>query len=335
MKVNTIGNKLPHAWVVSPNDKGRRKIYSDEKIFLDDGEQFEIELYNPTQNNVVALINLDGKPISEKGLLVKSGERIYLDCFIDEKKKFIFNTYEVSSDEELIGSISNNGLLEVNFFNEKIIELGNLSQIRDSINHYYPYDNRYRPNYQDKFWYGSPYSNISNNSNLAYNPSNGMLNNSISLTNENHTIETGQISKGDNSSQKFNEQDINVETKYVSRVLYKLLPNSRKLLTSDDVYNKNINKISDRLAESVDINELISRLYTFMDLSMQKLIKIEEFDIIKSKTIKAIIEISKGIRIDIDELAHYISNLGDLMSNKTITIEEFETIKTNLFNGIK
>lgn len=277
MKVKTTGDKLPHAWVASPNDKGRRKIYKENKIYLNNGEEFAIELYNPTQNNVVALINLDGKPISSSGLVVRAGERFYLDCFMDDNRKFVFDTYEVENTEESNDAISKNGLLEVYFYNEKITER-------------------------------------------------------VDLTN----IETGQTIKGDESNQKFKEIDMTFEEEHVSNVTYMLLPESRMPKTSKDVSRASMERISDRLAEGEYITDLFNRLYTFHDLERNKLIEKDEFDLIKSKTVKSMIGLSSNMEIEsIDDLPHYISNLGDLMNTGLITEDEFKTIKSNLFNSIK
>ena len=56
MKVKT-NEKLPHAWVVSSKDKGRRKIYNDNKIYLQNGDDLisvaKIKATNHTKKKVV------------------------------------------------------------------------------------------------------------------------------------------------------------------------------------------------------------------------------------------------------------------------------------------
>lgn len=99
----------PSAWVVTPNDKGRKSIKSG-KVFLKDKEEFEIELFNPLTVSVLADIKLNGQSISKTGLVVKSGQRVYLDCFIDASKKFIFSTYEIDGDLESLNATQNNGI---------------------------------------------------------------------------------------------------------------------------------------------------------------------------------------------------------------------------------
>ncbi|MFM7978380.1 MAG: hypothetical protein ACKPKO_03610, partial [Candidatus Fonsibacter sp.] len=83
-----IASGNPNAWIVSPNDKGRKSI-KNGKVFLNDGDEFEIELFNPLTECVLADIKLNGQSISKTGLVLKPGQRFYLDCFIDDKKKFV------------------------------------------------------------------------------------------------------------------------------------------------------------------------------------------------------------------------------------------------------
>ena len=84
-------NSKPGAWIVSPNDKGRKSI-KNGKVFLTDGDEFEIELFNPTQNKVLAKIELNGKSIGS-GIILRPGERVFLERYLDEAKKFLFETY--------------------------------------------------------------------------------------------------------------------------------------------------------------------------------------------------------------------------------------------------
>ncbi len=114
----------PSAWVVNSKDRGRKSIKKG-KVYLQDKEEFQIELFNPLQDCVLADIKLNGKSISKTGLVLNPGQRFYLDCFIDDKKKFIFNTYEVEDTTEVANAIAKNGLLEVFFYKESVVTLEN------------------------------------------------------------------------------------------------------------------------------------------------------------------------------------------------------------------
>jgi hypothetical protein len=137
----------PSAWVVNSKDRGRKSVKKG-KVYLQDKEEFIIELFNPLQDCVLADIKLNGKSISETGLVLNPGQRFYLDCFIDDKKKFIFNTYEVEDTTEVTNAIAKNGLLEVFFYKESVVKLENWSNKLSKIvieKHYPAYYPAYYP----------------------------------------------------------------------------------------------------------------------------------------------------------------------------------------------
>jgi len=136
-----MSNSKPGAWIVSPKDRGRKQIKSG-KVFLNDGDEFEIELFNPLTVSVLADIKLNGQSISKTGLVIKPGQRVYLDCFIDDRKKFKFSTYEIENSGEALDATQNNGVLEVFFYKEDVITLDNWQRKFDRVivEKYYPYN---------------------------------------------------------------------------------------------------------------------------------------------------------------------------------------------------
>ena len=249
-------NTKPSAWIVTPNDKGRKSIKSG-KVFLEDKEEFEIELFNPLTVSVLADIKLNGQSISKTGLVVKPGQRVYLDCFIDDKKKFKFSTYEIENSGEALDATQNNGLLEVFFYKEDVITLDNWQRKFDRIivEKYYPY-NPYPWHNPYTVWYGTNLPTIGgscvttnlNNSIVgttttsnAYYSSNNVnfsnTSNSVNLSNLNiagsnmtpiNSIETGRVEKGEVSKQKFTEVDMDFEKHYIASTIIQILPESRK-----------------------------------------------------------------------------------------------------------
>jgi hypothetical protein len=115
----TTTNNNPSAWICNPSDKGRKKIYLNSKVYLDNGSEFQIELFNPLNEAVLAELKINGKLASSTGIVLRPGERFYLDCFIDDKKKFIFKTYLSDGSSQGQAAIANNGFIEISFFKEK------------------------------------------------------------------------------------------------------------------------------------------------------------------------------------------------------------------------
>jgi hypothetical protein len=211
---------LPGAWICNPKDKGRKSIKRDNNIYLKDNEEFLIELFNPLKDSVLADIKLNGKSISESGLIIKPGQRVYLDCFIDDGKKFIFQTYDVDGGV-VKESIKNNGDVQIFFYKESFSSFRNWT--------YYPYLSGYKPwgypTYPtNPFWYGTTTSTtIIGDSNLD----GGILRSNSNSYNVSYDscITTGRVEKGDKSNMKF-EDDYNYifEKNHIHSVSYKLLP---------------------------------------------------------------------------------------------------------------
>jgi hypothetical protein len=103
--------------------KSRIKLYTKNvempTYYLEKGQEFQIELFNPTSDVLLAKIILNGKAISQGGLVLNPGQRVFLDRYFDVAKKFLFDTYEVSNTTEVKKAIENNGDIKVEFYRER------------------------------------------------------------------------------------------------------------------------------------------------------------------------------------------------------------------------
>lgn len=256
----------PSAWIVknnrsekSKNDRGRTKIYTGNKVYLNDNSEFEIELFNPSKKSILAKIKINGTKLSESGLVLRPGERVYLDCFMDSKRKFVFKTYEVENTKESKKAIEDNGIVEISFFNEKdeaiVInepEMYIPSNIDWTYTDYNYIDNGFNQN--GNFFpttgtkiYNTPgtsgyLSNLNTNTILSGGGTstyfNGTTTNSTTLINMN-SVETGRIEKGDKSDQIFNKVNMDFSSKLLNKVTYQILPEKIKPITSEDLKTKN------------------------------------------------------------------------------------------------
>jgi hypothetical protein len=104
-------------------NKSRLKLYGkNSKVptyYLSKGQEFQIELFNPTKDTVLAKIFLNGKPIAQGGLVLRPAERVFLERYIDVAKKFKFETYEVANTSESRKAIEDNGDFKVEFYKEQ------------------------------------------------------------------------------------------------------------------------------------------------------------------------------------------------------------------------
>ena len=117
-KNNLQTEDKPSAFI-TVNKKRVKQFFKD--VYLADQTEFQIELFNPTTIKVLAEIALDGKPISNSGIIIRPGQRIFLERFIDNDRKFKFETYEVNNTNEVKNAIRNNGDVTIKFYRERII----------------------------------------------------------------------------------------------------------------------------------------------------------------------------------------------------------------------
>jgi hypothetical protein len=259
----------PNAWVVSSKDKGRKSI-KNGKVYLKNKENFEIELFNPLSENILADIKINKTSISENGLIVKPGQRVYLDCFIDDLKKFIFETYNIEESPEAKEAISNNGVVDVYFYKEEVKQFniplnqywyGGYQNYPITYPHPYPW-RTYTTNTGTSFNLNSGYCTLTNNSS-----SNSTLTNnsfySSTLTSDvlgldvSSSIETGRVERGDVSNQNFQSVEMDFESYCISSVSIMLLPESIKPI--EIIKKKGKSKNSD------GVIELINKLHNLLE----------------------------------------------------------------------
>ena len=279
----------PDAWVVSPSDRGRKSI-KNGKVYLKHGEEFEIEIFNPLTDCVLADIKLNGSSISKNGLVIKPGQRFYLDCFIDDGKKLVFGAYEVESGSESEEIASENGNLEIFFYKESVVSINNWRTrfdrliIERSQPAYYP---SHMPSRVPNIWFGdSPASKSINTTPFGGTTENnlyargGKFRSAIGEQSKSPLsgIETGRAEKGANSAQKFDEVDMEFESLYISSTSIQLLPESRKPTEASELSKQ-------KEAPKNDAIELIKKL---AELKEAGILTEEEFSEKKAELLKRI-----------------------------------------------
>lgn len=246
----------PQAWIAVSNN--RQKIYDvnagSDKVYLDDGQEFQIELYNPTQTSYVAKIYVNDKSMSTSGLVIKPGQRYFLDRFIDEKKKLIFSTYDVENTKESKAAISKNGAIRVEFHSEFTPNFGWITTGTTTFSQY-PSTLTIPANitFRDYGTYSTPISTFSTN-NVNYTSTSGSAVNSFftntmgtfdslgSLTStrsksaeSTKSTETGRIERGEKSDQNFSDDNGVYNTYFSYKSEYQILPRSVKPVEVNEI----------------------------------------------------------------------------------------------------
>lgn len=120
-----LKSSVPSATVVSRNPKtsslDEMKLYEGKYFFLENGQEFQLRLFNPLSETIAARISFNGAPSASK-LIIRPGEDITIDRFLDNDKKMLFETYDVNANNKAaMDAIVRNGLLSVEFFKEQPI----------------------------------------------------------------------------------------------------------------------------------------------------------------------------------------------------------------------
>jgi hypothetical protein len=111
------GSTVPAAYVTV----GRQRVKQyGNTVYLNNGNEFEIELFNPTTSKVLAKIELNGVSLGS-GIVLRPGERVFLERYLNEAKRFLFETYEVDGNNPSVQkAIMDNGKVSVKFYSEYI-----------------------------------------------------------------------------------------------------------------------------------------------------------------------------------------------------------------------
>ena len=245
------------------NNSGERVVY------LEDGNEFQIQLFNPLCVTIGVDISINGKDLSNR-LIIKPGERIWLERYFDSPNKFLFSTYTVNgNNSEVKEAIKNNGIVTIKFYKEK-----ERHPIQIVSNPIWVYNDNYTYTYPQTYDYtvtcgesralnaditavnassvnfcNSELSNISTSissaaNSASYSASTCTLDLDTVNTALNYNkgrekkIETGRIEKGSHSNQSFDYVNIDFEYWNFRTETIHILPKSQKQYSSSDLEKK-------------------------------------------------------------------------------------------------
>lgn len=257
-------------------DRKRLKQFG-QTVYLKNGDEFELELFNPSSNTVLAKIKLDGNFISGGGIVLKPGQRVYLERYLDDARKFKFETYEVDgTSNEVLDAISGNGDVVIEFFDEYKQPVWNnpITYVGGSFGgpiHTYnsnPFNVNLAGNGSTTTTNGNlSFISSSNTAGVSFNTTSisntfagpnirsqrGILKSKSKPNSRSEvtmdmlsmdSIETGRVEKGGKSDQSFKTVDKTFNLHACSTSIWKILPESQKIYDNKDlkVYCTNCGK---------------------------------------------------------------------------------------------
>lgn len=218
--------------------KGKQRIKQFEgQVYLNDGDEYQIELFNPTPNHILAKIKIDANYLSGGGIVLRPGERVFLERFLDSNNKFVFRTYEVGKEAVNAGALANNGYVKIEFYQEQ-----------PKFNSYPSYPNRtiYTGNSGSPYTLNSGITYTTNTlgGNTPFTTSGTSLTTSTAYYNNitptsaiatSNKVETGLTEKGGSSNQTFTNSDREFYSYSFHNVAWRILPTSQKQYRKEEL----------------------------------------------------------------------------------------------------
>ena len=221
-------------------NKSLLKEYDNRVVYLKDGDEFQIQLFNPKTYTIAAEISINGVSCGTK-LVLRPGERVWLERYFDRPNKFKFTTYEVDNTPEVEYAIKNNGKIVVKFYAETI-KRNTLSCLKEPTNIYNIKDYYSTPNmyYVDTTSIGDNLlglgSSITTSPTVNYSfTSSASASCKLEASAANAVKETGIIEDGSHSNQDFST--VNKEFAYYpfKTEEIQIYPLSQKPVYSEDM----------------------------------------------------------------------------------------------------
>lgn len=216
----------------------KQRLRQDGKsVYMKDQTEFEIELYNPTKEKIMAMIEMNGTPISNSGIILKPGQRVFLERFLDDEKKFLYETYVVNNNKETKEAIQDNGKVTIKFHKEskprpRSLSYGSIyngsSGFGFSEITYTNYNNYNIP----IVTHTADFKGVNN----TYFTNCVADSNTLSISNR--KVETGSVEQGANSDQELRSTHGNFEWFYTWSDEWQIMPHSQQPVQAKDLVDR-------------------------------------------------------------------------------------------------
>ena len=104
-------------------NKSLLKEYSNSSneriVYMNDGTEFQIQVFNPYSYVIGVSFEFNNHNKTSQLLVLRPGERVWLDRFLDDESKLLFSTYQVGVSKVVQEAIKDNGTLCIKFYKER------------------------------------------------------------------------------------------------------------------------------------------------------------------------------------------------------------------------
>lgn len=214
---------------------------SERTVYLNDGTEFQIYLKNPYQTHLGIKISVNNKSIGNM-LVLRPGQSFWLDRFVNENRKFLFNTYEIENTAEMKYATNNNGKVKIEFYHEKeeTPYISVIEPLKTNFNwtNYNVTCSSAMSSNEPRSTYSCSTGDIGNlSANAATNSKLRSMSYSTSVSTtktDDSYLETGRVEKGGHSDQEFEYCDIDFDYYPFKTENIQILPNSRKQIRAEE-----------------------------------------------------------------------------------------------------
>ena len=104
-------------------NKSLLKEYSNSSneriVYMNDDTEFQIQVFNPYSYVIGVSFEFNNHNKTSQLLVLRPGERVWLDRFLDDESKLLFSTYQVGVSKVVQEAIKDNGTLCIKFYKER------------------------------------------------------------------------------------------------------------------------------------------------------------------------------------------------------------------------
>ena len=239
IKINKPSRDVVPTVFITKN-KQRVKQFENNIVYLNNGDEFQLELFNPTTNKILAKILLNENLIGS-GIVLRPGERVFLERYLDVAKKFLFETYNVKgNNSEVLKAIEKNGNVSVEFYCEQIITYPSIfygsttgTGFGGSVPSTFTYTNTAGCNVPTASCGEPTITAACGETTITASCGFGTHSGSLKAQKNTHEKETGRIEKGGNSDQSFQYDNTAFNYFYTWKTDWKILPKSELVYNED------------------------------------------------------------------------------------------------------
>lgn len=245
---------------IAMNKSLLKEFHKDNErvVYLEDGDEFQIQIFNDQTTEIGARIFVNNEPIGNSYLVIKPGERVWLDRYLDRALKFKFKTYEVNGNSrDVQRAIANNGIVKVMLYRKNSTYTITSTTIQDTIQEW-PFHMEPEPYWSPKIYYCNNTLGLDDTVKCSTTAGNGFVScTATSATFDNATnyneptqikatlgptklfnsnkVETGRISEGGHSNQEFDYVNMSFDSWAFATETIHILPKSTKPVQSSDL----------------------------------------------------------------------------------------------------